>query len=838
MIKFVDIATGKLFNGEQPYEFEFENGQSTNLIYTKQICFVTDSETSVAKVTIPSNPVFSLLDLNLADKQYDDDFKPVPEPGDESILDEDFVCYNIKDIKTNQLTIDGEHIDGTMYYIYNFYIAASCPTANQVSEEFEIQTHKGTKHYVVSADFYDEDETLLINLANQGIEIPESIQRALLGTNVHEEEIDSITLNNKWKELLLNSWDTFVCRGSYKSLINTLDWFGYGDALRMKEYWKRTDDKLFEKELTPLLSSSYKDMLNNYSKSTYIGIQYALEQLDKDFFGKTRLDLDKNPELESVVSRWSNTDMALKLSLLGNFYKTYFMPIHTDLIKCTLESTVFTNNIQLCAGAAVDRVDEIDNIYSFNCSIGSAQNTPVPCGFDRLPEIVITNQNTQTGISTLFGHRYDGEENYENMYIIGVDEVYNEAMLYDGERNTDAVVNTRLKTFWSQLFGGPAAVATIQCTIKFPKDAAESIIEEQVAMMNDTRGQEKPILYIAHDIIDPDWIPEEQDPDDPGNFTPAHWSDTKKIVFRLLYTTPGVKTVDILFRTTGGRVFSRAVKFNVVDNGIPQLKIYKIVHNSSIMFGDSAITDGKFPMSYPFITTRTSDCADPTAYRHYIPYDPNGFNSINLNRVLMINGDHTGESRDALLNKLYQTYLISKYNDDDVNTSDNEDNECDFSDDITDAYTLCISRSFGVAADSSIVRMYGNDIFKNELGFFPEFHHLEEICNKYKVRSISDFEIEHQTAICIIPVFYDGVNPSRPILYTKDNASCKWTFKNESTGEEIVMPSFQSPILANNRAERLKPGYYTIKFQYQLSDGEVHEIVRDSAFRIIPDKKK
>ena len=42
-------------------------------------------------------------------------------------------------------------------------------------------------------------------------------------------------LEKKFKELLVNYWDVIANKGSYKSLINSIKWFEYGDILKLRD---------------------------------------------------------------------------------------------------------------------------------------------------------------------------------------------------------------------------------------------------------------------------------------------------------------------------------------------------------------------------------------------------------------------------------------------------------------------------------------------------------------------------------------------------------------------------------------------------------------------------
>ena len=47
-------------------------------------------------------------------------------------------------------------------------------------------------------------------------------------------------------------------------------------------------------------------------------------------------------DINEIQRKWSINDIALKMTLLGNYFSTYFMPIHMDLLFSSIENLVFT----------------------------------------------------------------------------------------------------------------------------------------------------------------------------------------------------------------------------------------------------------------------------------------------------------------------------------------------------------------------------------------------------------------------------------------------------------------------------------------------------------------
>lgn len=349
MIRFVDLESGNIFNASKPYVFWFDGEQSTNLIYTKPICFISNKRRSV--VSIPKSGIFSILDTSKLDTELDNIYG--------------FEYQDINSLKTNTITIPGYRYDD--YYVYIVYIGAQSELGGEFVDTLTIDGEE----FLVGADFYEENESLYVNLSNNGIEIPNSIQKAIYEVNPHEDKRDNITLNRKWKELLANLWDTVSNKGSYKSLHNTLNWFEWGDMLKLCEVWKRTDEKdIYSiRDIKAILGDKYFETLSGFSKTTYIAIYCALQKMKLGENQEVIYDSEKNPVLQNIVSRWSTRDLSLKLCMLGNFYKTYFMPIHLDLIHCTIEDVVFTNTFKMNVASGQERNDFVYLTHDFDCSV-------------------------------------------------------------------------------------------------------------------------------------------------------------------------------------------------------------------------------------------------------------------------------------------------------------------------------------------------------------------------------------------------------------------------------------------------------------------------------------
>ena len=378
MVKFVDLEKGFIYDGHKPYVFWFNDGLSTDLIYTKSIGVFSDK--SMINISLPSNSVFKLINI-------------------EELL------KNLNDYKSSECleyTSTGSSVPNG--YLHIIYLSA-CSNENG---EFHESLYIDNEEFEIGADFYVENESMYINLSNFGIEIPDSIQKAIYESNIKEDKKDNILLNRKFKELMSNYWDMLANKGSYKSLMNSLKWFEWGDIVRINEVWKQYTagkTELSTSELTATLNELYRDRLINFAKTTYIALYASMQEVDKDKNGEVvydnemnpmlknivalhKMDKDENgevvydnemnpmlkPILENITALWTKEEMSLKMSLLGNFYKNFFMPIHLDLLHSTIEDIVFTNNEKILKGGIIDRTDQVFNFEYVSSNVDNTEN--------------------------------------------------------------------------------------------------------------------------------------------------------------------------------------------------------------------------------------------------------------------------------------------------------------------------------------------------------------------------------------------------------------------------------------------------------------------------------
>ena len=296
MIRFIDIKTGNTYNGNKPYVHYFDDQQSVNMFYVKQICFVSKYEQ--VNVKLPGNQsVFRLANLtSLSNETKEINKKAERFKGFDLVpLDSKF-DRNKKDTPLLVEAKDGYYmltLNGyaSKYgYMFMLYVVGSSPEAGEFHEDLTIQevASGDTAVVEVSADFTPGDEAMIEGIHNYGAEIPERIQEAIYETDIREDATDAVLMNRKWKELLINYINILNNKGNYKSLENSIGWFEYGGKIKLHEYWHKdecTYEKLLRKELVKIADDEVKDLLHKLWKTTYISLSIPINEYRDTSFG-------------------------------------------------------------------------------------------------------------------------------------------------------------------------------------------------------------------------------------------------------------------------------------------------------------------------------------------------------------------------------------------------------------------------------------------------------------------------------------------------------------------------------------------------------------------------
>ena len=760
MLRFVDLETGNVFNGDAPYIHWFDGEQSTGLIYVKKLCFITDKPN--VEVSIEENSVYSLIEFP------------------ENVVDGD--SMDINNIKVNETISRG--VDANGHYVHMVYLVGQTFTAGEYIVDIIIDGSL----YKVGADFYDENESLYVNLMNRGAEIPREIQKAFYNVHTDEAYHDNITLNRKWKELLSNFWDIMDNKGSYKSLVNSLKWFEYGDKLNSYEVWRFKDGQhewFCIKDLQDIMSSRYSMYQSNFKKTTYIALTIALKTI-KDEAGNVEWGEDGNPithKSEYVWGRgdlafkWTLNEIALKLSLLGKFFQAYFMPIHLNLFYSALEDIVYTPTNKVLTGSGLSRTDLMLYIDDMTVNVHDGDIFP------------LANVSCQVSHETMFGTQYSGQEDYDDVIIVGVDDVVDSVTIADAE------------TFYSQLYTGVGCVVPFEVSVPLQSvvdnievyeyddkedgkyyfnglevsPTAEStmckvreFVEDSKKFVEFSLGSRDSIKRSIVHLYDGGW----------KYNTDYRIISTPTFSFNLLCKTPGKKQVRFQFETLWGHVYTKLINFRVEDDLCVNFDIKKL-GKSNDRTKDPFESDQRWMFS---------DKPVAHSYKQYLPTTMDS-----LNHMIIVEGEKTDMDGYYRIpvdkgDQKYTVFIRTQFGED-----EGWEEKFDESTLYRTTYVFCPgwweSRVFGV--DGPLT----NDV------------------------TLDNFTIMDGDILWVQPT----------TKYSHDFKKCSWEFINVSTGKTYTLPSSQEPFVAPTENEYLPTGFYDIVFRYKLGN-EMKEVRREGAF--------
>jgi hypothetical protein len=753
------IATRVKNTQTKGYTFWFPKEQSVGITYTMPICILTETDKPI-ELYVEENNVFSFVKHVEVETTVDG--------------------YTFHDpIYTHSLTTEPENIG--KYYAHVFNIACC---AQEVGE-YICKVNVGEVGFIrVGADLYGEYEPVYINLSNFGVELPDTIQKAIYDSNVHEDCKDHILINRKYKELLSNYWDVVANKGSYKSLKNSLEWFEWDDSLNIKEIWKHNEAgrNIFDdREIMSIFENKILDRFTNFIKTSYVSIFCSLQnELDT-------YDSEYNPELEAAILKWSKNDIQLKIALLAKFFGIYFMPIHMSILHATAEDKVFTNTIKTIHGSEIKRDDCFGDFEYVECNI---KDNAI---------YKMTNVRAQVTNDTVLGVKYPDTR------VFGVDKFPKDAVI-DEES---------IRTFAVQYYSGPGVIVPIRLTI--PNQNLSDYIKETHITYNDENGIEQTI--VSNDIF-------------------KVKKNVVNINFNFLAKTPQNYTIRFTFIFASSKTITRSVEFTVEDTDNITINLYK-VHAKDDSEGFTKADFNDYSNSKYFYKIQNN--GKESYYTQYLPYLLpshelyNTYNGIKLNRVIIVDFredniicnkefhdeyEHDSHNVFYLRAIMYDDYLeYAKYDE-----SDPEN--------VKLTYLIYISKKFFSAPPKELYNNkygYNYRVIRDDLGFFPQFHYLELIKTNDK---FEDFTVNPYEAFCCAVEINteDGVKDFR---YGHMIDSAEWTLYNQSNDFTIERyASTQSPFMANTTKNALPSGYYDISFKYSLVNGKTNKYTLNSAFRI------
>ena len=193
-----------------------------------------------------------------------------------------------------------------------------------------------------------EDERLKVLLANFGATLDDSDFLLFKSHDISEMSPDYKLLNQKRKELLLELHNIKPFVGTYKAILNAIDFFGY-DKVTLKEYWINVDkgNSSFGKlHAVPVPNSSvrgeatrkllkFKVPSSTKKKTSRFSLVYRLNEPNGTF---DNFDI---PNVDEVFD-YTPDEVLIKLYGLKNKLQRDYLPLEAKIIDITGEGDYFT----------------------------------------------------------------------------------------------------------------------------------------------------------------------------------------------------------------------------------------------------------------------------------------------------------------------------------------------------------------------------------------------------------------------------------------------------------------------------------------------------------------
>lgn len=879
MILFLD-ENGNTFNGVAPY-IHWINGQlSTGLWYTLKLMILSDSS-SLQTSQLDSNSIFKFIN-----PQY------YVETTDELDLDT---------ISTDQVNSTGTRVtvDGVDWFVHQIILVCESDAAGEFIEEFTIsgeesrdQSDQIDKNYnndfnndfnrslgpqanptvKVGVDLYDENESLSINLSNRGLELPVSIQKAFLANNIHEDYTDFALINRKFKELVSNFIDVVDNKGSYKSLYNSLKWFEWGEGAKLYEIWK-DNNILLEKELTPILSEKYQDLLYTHQKTTHLSLVASLQSLSDE-----KVDEERNPVLEDIAYQWSVSDLALKVSILGAFFERYFMPIHLDLKRACVETIIFTHQVKGLSGTnnykyhVHDDTGVIDVEMDHTVVLGNIPFVAVgrdtmfgrkidrndydwiqyidPVGVESLEYIKEVwdqsehplGRDYNSDFSRNFGPRADPPVYYYPEYDPTAGYAKGQRVMYNNGSTIDTFkakqpipapagawdaskwlidndMNDSIATVFLQLKGGVGVIVPIKVTVDIPE--GDGLITETLTLYKEGIDPDtvidRHLIMSEYDEVDKKWK---------VSFT-----------FNLVSTQEEKVSFSLALYSLSGHVWTVASSYEAVDVSGSYLDICTVTNTFNDPTTTSRVTystieewinqvyntystDNKNPYARLYEYLKEEPDIDDVLLTQYIPYKDTALTQFN--QLVVVENDSEADTYNTswINSKINNKFWIfHRAGEGDMDSENNP------------RYIMLLAKDPGVhyntkaqwLSSMGVTGITTANIKRLDTIYVPQLHLYESIENKEI--SLDNYCFDENTLLCVFPQFKKNVHISH----------VSWKFKNMTTLEEFELNQPQAmPLVANNKRKLLSKGFWTVTMYYKLDgSSELHELKKNSAFKLI-----
>ena len=245
------------------------------------------------------------------------------------------IVVKIRDVFTRTLVVDFFNVD------YDFLepestIITDYPILSKTTYlkvRFKVRDRE-IGRFITYGETTEEDIRFKIELGNIGKLIAPSEVFIFKEYDINEGGIDWKILNRKRKEMLMNRNVIYPYIGSYKALVNAINYFGYND-LQLNEYYRNIDG--FSKEFGKLFKVEIPDMFDNtikgWNEKDFLQKYLPNEKYEEtNMFNLTYFITDKEG---NYILEYSLDEIIIKLQGLKYWLKRNIIPLTHKILDIT-----------------------------------------------------------------------------------------------------------------------------------------------------------------------------------------------------------------------------------------------------------------------------------------------------------------------------------------------------------------------------------------------------------------------------------------------------------------------------------------------------------------------
>jgi len=306
------------------------------------------------------------------------------------------LLVQIRSVNSRQIIVD--FVDPTTdFFVKESSSVSDYPSVGQTTLlKVELKVwDKELARFTIYGQTEIEDERFSIELGNVGHGIGAEDAFIFKDYNIKEQGVDWNFLNRKRKELLMVKHDIFSYIGSYKAIINSINYFGYND-LQMYEYYRNIDSvsplfgQLFKTEIPDIFTPGVK----HWNESDFLKFSMPNPFYeDTNLFNLTYLITDKEG---NNLLHYSVKEAQIKLQGLKYWLQDNVIPITHKILDITGRADMVSKNTVTHIQRKVNVINQTQNLTPIGFELDEAYLMPVNSGSTVYNCVLDFNTQTQS----------------------------------------------------------------------------------------------------------------------------------------------------------------------------------------------------------------------------------------------------------------------------------------------------------------------------------------------------------------------------------------------------------------------------------------------------------